>query len=39
MGIREYYFFDEGNHIATLDVRPGGEGFLQCHKSYKEKLF
>ena len=39
MRIREYYFFDEGNHIATLEVRPGGEGFLQCHKSYKEKLF
>ena len=39
MGIREYYFFDEGNHIATLEVRPGGEGFLQCHKSYKTKLF
>ena len=39
MGIKEYYFFDEGNHIATLEVRPGGEGFLQCHKSYKEKLF
>jgi len=39
MRIREYYFFDEGNHIATLEVRPGGEGFLQCHKSYKTKLF
>lgn len=39
MGIKEYYFFDEGNHIATLEVRPGGKGFLQCHKSYKEKLF
>ena len=39
MSIREYYFFDGGNHIATLEVRPGGEGFLQCHKSYKEKLF
>ena len=39
MDIRQYYFFDGGNHIATLEVRPGGKGFLQCHKSYKEKLF
>jgi hypothetical protein len=38
-GIKEYYFFDRGNHIATLEVRPGGQGFLQCHKSYKQKLF
>jgi hypothetical protein len=39
MGIRKYHFFDGGNHIATLQVSMGGEGILQCHKSYKEKLF
>ena len=37
--LKEYYFFDGDKHIATLEVRPGGKGFLQCHKSYKEKLF
>jgi len=38
IGLMFYHFFDGGKHIAT--VRRISNGLeLQCHKSYKEKLF
>jgi hypothetical protein len=36
--LKTFYFFDGGNHIATITRNPNGL-VLQYDKSYEDKLF